>query len=128
MKTTLIATAAALLTVPVLAAGPAQASGGSDAVRRAGSCSGATAWTIKAKPDDGRVEVETEVDSNRAGQTWRWSLRRDGVLVDSGRATTRGPSGSFSVTRRPAGAAGAAFAFRATNRATGETCLARVSL
>lgn len=130
MKTTLITTIAALLAVPVLAVGPsAHASGGDDEVRRSGSCSGSTHWKIKAKPDDGRIEVEAEVDSNRAGQTWRWKLRQDGDLVDSGRATTHGPSGSFSVERRPADTAGRdAFAFRATNPASGETCVARVSL
>ncbi len=124
---TLIATTAVLLALPVLAAAPADAAG-SD-VRRSGSCSGSTDWKIKAKPDDGHIEVEAEIDSNHVGQTWRWKLRHDGDLVDSGRSVTRGPSGSFSVNRRATDSAGGdAFTFRATNRGTGETCVARVSL
>lgn len=128
MKTLLATTtAAALLALPVLAAAPAHASGG-DAVRRSGSCSGSTSWKIKAKADDTGIEVEAEIDSNRHGQTWTWKLRDNAELVDSGRATTTRPSGSFSVHRIAADAAGAdAFTFRAKNPTTGETCVARVS-
>ena len=38
-----------------------------DVIKR-GNCSGATDWKLKAKPDDGRLEVEGEVDSNKRGQ------------------------------------------------------------
>lgn len=124
------AIAAVLLIGPVLVAGPAHAShGGSDEVRRSGSCSGSTDWKIKAKPDDGRIEVEAEIDSNRNGQTWRWTLRHDGRVADTGRSTTHRPSGSFSVERRTRNAAGSdSFRFRAVHRATGEVCIARVTL
>ena len=67
----LIATA-----LPLIGAGAAHAS--DDDVIRRGSCSGSTDWKIKAKPDDGRIEVEAEIDSNRNGQTWRWVLRHEG--------------------------------------------------
>jgi hypothetical protein len=129
MNTTLIATTAALLALATVGAtAPAQASGRDD-VRRSGSCSGATDWKIKAKPDDGRIEVEAEIDSNRVGQAWRWTLRHDGAVADRGRATTQGPSGSFSVHRRTGNSAGAdAFRFIARNPASGERCVARVSL
>lgn len=131
MNTTLIATSAALLalsTSAALVAAPAQASGRDD-VRRSGSCSGSTDWKIKAKPDNGRIEVEAEIDSNRTGQTWRWTLRHDGRVADTGRATTHGPSGSFSVQRRTANSPGGdSFKFTATNPASGERCVARVSL
>ena len=125
---TLIATTAALLTLPaLLAAAPAHAAG--DDVRRSGSCSGSTDWKIKAKPDNGRIEVEAEIDSNRAGQAWRWTLRHDGRVADTGRATTHAPSGSFSVHRRTGNAPGAdSFRFTARNPASGERCVARVSL
>ena len=120
------AIAALLLTVPVLAAGPAQARGGDD-VRRSGSCSASTDWKIKAKPDDGRIEVEAEIDSNRNGQTWRWTLRHEGNVAATGRSTTHAPSGSFSVERRTSNTAGAdTFRFRAVHG--GEVCLARVRL
>ena len=67
---------------------------------RHGSCSGATDWKIKAKPDDGRIEVESEIDSNRNGQTWTWTLRHDGSVAAQGRSTTTGRSGSFEVERK----------------------------
>ena len=113
--------------LPVVGAGTAQASS-SDVVRR-GSCSASTDWKIKAKPDDGRIEVESEIDSNRTGQTWSWVLRRNGAVAATGQSVTRSPSGSFEVSRRTANAPGAdAFSFRAVNARTGEVCLASVRL
>jgi hypothetical protein len=118
----LIATA-----LPVLGAGAAQAS--DDDVIRRGSCSGSTDWKIKAKPDDGRIEVEAEIDSNRNGQTWRWVLRHEGNVAARGQSVTRAPSGSFEVERRTANRAGTdSFRFRAVNTRGGEVCVARVSL
>ena len=126
---TIPATAALLLaaSLPVLGAGSAHAS--DDDVIRTGSCSGSTDWKIKAKPDDGRLEVEAEIDSNRSGQTWAWTLKHDGSVADQGRSTTTGRSGSFEVERKTANSAGKdSFRFRAVNRASGEVCVARVSL
>jgi hypothetical protein len=115
------------LAVPVAGVGVAHASGGGNDVTRRGSCSGSTDWKIKAKPDNGRIEVESEIDSNHNGQTWHWVLRHDGDVAARGSSTTRGPSGSFSVSRRTANHAGAdSFRFRATH--AGEVCVARVSL
>jgi|tagenome__1003787_1003787.scaffolds.fasta_scaffold20032703_1 hypothetical protein len=128
MKTIALAAAAALLTVPTTLAGVAPAHAGGDDRLRTGSCSGSATWKIKAGPDDGRMEVEAEVDSNRTGQTWRWTLRHDGAVVDTGRSVTRGPSGSFEVGRRPADSAGTdSYTFRAVHRATGQVCVARIS-
>ena len=121
----------ALATAATLALGlatTAPAHAGDDDTQRSGSCSGSTSWKIKAGPDDGRMEVEAEIDSNRSGQTWRWRLKRDGSLVDRGTATTHGPSGSFDVERRTRNGPGRdTFVFRATHRATGEVCVARVT-
>lgn len=131
MKKPITATVAAvLLTVPLLTSAPAHAgSAGDGEVRRSGSCSGSTDWRIKAKHDDGRIEVEAEIDSDRNGQTWRWRLRHEGRRVDSGRATTHRPSGSFEVERHTRNAPGRdSFTFRAVHRATGEVCVARVTL
>ncbi|MBZ5737674.1 hypothetical protein [Nocardioides mangrovi] len=125
---TLALTAAALLTLPALALTVAPAHAGDADRVRTGSCSGSTDWKIKAGPDDGRMEVEAEIDSNRAGQTWHWVLKRNGSVVDRGVSMTRGRSGSFDVERRTADGAGTdSFRFRAVNRASGETCVARVS-
>ena len=126
---TIPATAALLLaaTLPVLGAVPAHAADGE--VIRHGSCSGSTDWKIKAKPDDGRLEVESEIDSNRSGQTWAWTLKHDGAVADQGRSTTTGRSGSFEVERKTNNSEGKdSFRFRAVNNASGEVCVARVIL
>ena len=63
------------------------------------------------------------------GQTWAWTLRHDGKVAAQGRSKTAGRSGSFEVERKTRNTAGAdAFRFRAVNRASGEVCVARVSL
>jgi hypothetical protein len=127
MKTIAAATALiAAVPIAVLGAAPAHAGDDREVVRH-GSCTGSTDWKIKADSDDGRIEVESEIDSNRAGQTWRWVLRHDGNVVDRGRARTAGRSGSFEVERKTRNSSGSdAFVFRAVNRTSGEVCVARV--
>ena len=106
---------------PVAVAGTATAGDG-DVVRR-GSCSGSTDWKLKAKHDDGRLEVEGEVDSNRNGQDWRWRMIHDGSVSARGWATTHAPSGSFSVERRMVNRSGTdKIVFKARNPRTGEVC------
>ncbi len=118
----LIATA-----IPAFGAGAAHAD--DDEIERRGSCSGSTDWKIKTKPDDGGLEVEGEIDSNRNGQKWRWTLRRNGDVVDRGTGTTHPPSGSFEVERKTGNAAGTdRFKFRAVNKRSGEVCVGRVSI
>ena len=65
-----------------------------------GRCSSGADWKLKVKTDDGRLEVEGEVDSNVAGQRWRWALRHNGSLSDRGVSTTTARSGSFEVERK----------------------------
>jgi len=94
-----------------------------------GSCTTASDWKLKAKPRDGRMEVEFEVDSNRNGQRWTYTLRHDGVVKASGTRTTQAPSGSFSVERRLPNAPGVhSISATATNASTGETCQASLKI
>ena len=93
-----------------------------------GTCTGRSSAKLKAKPDDGRLEVEFEVDQNRNGVRWRVVLRRNGTVVVTTRATTRAPSGSFSVERRLANPAGSdTISARATSP-SGEVCTARLTI
>jgi hypothetical protein len=118
----LIRTALAVLalSVPLGLVAPASASGGDD-VRTSGACSGSAHWKLKAKPDDGRIEVEAEVDSNASGQHWDWILKHNGSVSARGSKSTSGVSGSFEVRRRMANLAGTDhFVFRATHR--GQVC------
>jgi hypothetical protein len=108
---------------------PAQASHGGGGVQQTGSCSQGANWKLKAKTDDGLIEVEAEVDSNVVGQVWKWKIADNGKVAAKGTSTTTAPSGSFSVERRVANQAGAdKFVLKASNAATGETCKGSVTL
>jgi hypothetical protein len=103
--TTAAATALAItLGAATAAAVPAQAQGG-DAVRAAGPC-GRGVWTLKAKPDNGLIEIEFEVDTNRAGQVWHVRVKDNRHLVVDRNAITKAPSGSFTVRAATANRAG----------------------
>ena len=88
-----------VLVAVVALVAPATA-GGRDVVRE-GPCSGTADWKLKLSPEDGRIEVEYEVDSNVNGQTWRVRLFKDGDRIFRGTRQTHGPSGSFEPSRHP---------------------------
>jgi hypothetical protein len=118
---------AGALVVTVAGALPASA-GGTDVIRR-GSCSAGSDWKLKLSPDDGRIEVEFEVDSNVNGQTWHVRILENGSRIFSGNRVTQAPSGSFEVRRLAADTAGSdSFRARAVNAATGETCVGTASI
>jgi hypothetical protein len=95
--------------------------GGGPRVVKTGSCTDGASWKLKVKNDDSRLEVEGEVDSNVAGQTWSWRIKDNGSVAASGSAKTGGRSGSFSVERKIANRAGTdKVTFRATHG--GEVC------
>ncbi|MCW2528763.1 MAG: hypothetical protein JWM76_3623 [Pseudonocardiales bacterium] len=85
----------------------AKGGGESKAVESRGACMGAGEFKLKAKHDDGRIEIEYEVDANKIGQVWSVTLTDNGVTVFSGKPTTLAPSGSFSVEKLIADRAGA---------------------
>ena len=59
-------------------------------VIKTGTCSDGARWKLKVKTDDGRLEVEGEVDSNQSGQTWSWKIKDNGSVAAKGTATTGG--------------------------------------
>jgi len=96
IRATAATAATVIATTSVFAfAAPAQACTG-DRIRT-GDCTGASIWKLKVGPDNGRLGVEAEVDSRRAGQRWSWRLMHNGSLSDSGFRFTRLPSRSFTV-------------------------------
>ena len=116
------------IVAPLGAGGVAQASGGSGVIQR-GTCTDGSEWKLKAKHDNGRIEVEYEVDSNHVGQTWRVRIRDNGVLVAKTRATTAGRSGSFEVSRSIANRAGSdGLVARAHDLGSGQSCVGRLSI
>jgi hypothetical protein len=125
-RTALAAFTLAALTLPMALVAPASASHGGGDVRTSGGCSRSAHWKMKAKPDNGRIEVEAEIDSNRSGQVWRWKLKHDGSVSARGSRTTGGASGSFHVQRRMANLAGTdRFVFRAEH--AGQVCRGTIS-
>ena len=103
----------------------APAAGAKDGdIRVAGVCSTSATSKLKLSEEDGRIEVEFEVDQNRNGVRWAVVLRRPATVLVRTTRVTRGPSGSFELRRVVADLAGAD---RITARATspsGEVCRA----
>lgn len=122
LKAARIALVAGVFALAVAGAGPAAAKG-TDVIRQ-GSCSDSSNWKLKVSPDDNRIEVEFEVDSNVNGQTWRVKVFQNGSRVFRGTRVTSAPSGSFTVRKRVTDTSGVdRFRARASNPVTSETCL-----
>ncbi len=101
--------------------------GGSD-VRVNGSCTRSSTAKLKLSTENGRIEVEWEVDQNRSGVVWTWRLARGGRTLASGTATTRRPSGSFTVRRLVSNRAGRDTITATARRGTRESCRAAATL
>jgi hypothetical protein len=111
------------LTLIVTSAGVAGARDGDVEVR--GRCSGGSQAELKLSDEDGRIEVEFEVDENRVGQRWRVVVLDDGARALRTRAITTAPSGSFEVRTVVADSPGRdVIRARARNLSTGEVCRA----
>lgn len=112
--------------------GPGDDRGGSraaDDVRVRGACTLSSTAKLKLSPEDGRVEVEFEVDENRNGSRWGVTLTRNGTRVVSRAATTRAPSGSFEARAViAAGSPRTKVTAVARRAATGEVCRATATL
>lgn len=120
MKKTLVGSVACLAALGLLA-GPAQANS-ADVVKQ-GSCSASSDWKLKLSPDNGRIEVDFEVDQNVVGKVWNVVIGDNAMVVFRGQRTTLAPSGSFEVRRVITNQAGADnVVARATNPQTGEVC------
>ena len=110
-------TAVALMAAPV---GVAAKDGD---IIRTGNCSGAADWKLKLSPENGRIEVEFEVDQNINGRVWNVTLKRNGNVFLQGQRTTQAPSGSFEVRRVTNNGAGPDnFVARAVDQASGQVC------
>jgi hypothetical protein len=120
----MLVTSLSLVTMGVVAAPGATAKDGD--VIRTGSCTGATDWKLKLSKEDGRIEVEFEVDQNRNGVRWTVTLFRNGTEVARRVRVTRGPSGSFEARFVTANRPGAD-RFLAKAARVGERCSARAS-
>lgn len=128
MKLHLKTSAAVLVAAASCVAISAPAQANSTDKVRTGSCTGTSDWKLKVGPEDGRLEVEGQVDSNRVGQTWTWRIVHNGSVSATGTRTTLAPSGSFTVRRTVLNRAGTdSIVWRADNVRSGETCRGTLS-
>ena len=124
-KRSVVLTVLSITALALLALGsPAFAKDGDVLVR--GTCTGQSASKLKLSAENGRIEVEFEVDQNRNGVRWNVVLTRNGVRVAQLARVTRPPSGSFEARRVISNSAGADVV-RATAHRAGETCSARAT-
>lgn len=121
-KSVITASAGLIVALPM---GPALAKDNRAEVRTSGQCTSAAVWKLKAKEDDGGVEVEFEIDTNVVGQAWDYTLSGPSGVLSSGTRTTTAPSGSFSVEVQSTGAVTDAFVGVATFN--GQTCDTTIS-
>ena len=115
--------ALALATSLALAVPAGVAVAGNRDVIQEGPCSASSDWKLKLSPEDGRIEVEFEVDQNVSGDRWRVKILHDGDRVFRGARTTGGASGSFELRIVEDHRAGAdTFRARTQNLSTDEIC------
>lgn len=120
-------TIAAVLALGVIAPLPAVL-GKSPRVIVKGKCTDNSTAKLKIKPDNGKIEVEFEVDQNRNGVAWNYKLSRAGVKLASGTKVTLAPSGSFTVRRLVSNTAGPDTITARATRGNGAVCTARATL
>jgi hypothetical protein len=112
-----------VLVATTLVAAPLTTSAKDGDVIRRGACTVSSDWKLKLSPENGRIEVEFEVDQNRNGQRWFIKMKRNGNVFWRGARTTKAPSGSFEVRRLARDGAGREkIVVRAKNARTGEVC------
>jgi hypothetical protein len=112
-----------VLVATTLVAAPMAATAKDGEVIRPGSCTARSDWKLKLSPENGRIEVEFEVDQNRNGQKWFIKMKRNGNVFWRGARTTRPPSGSFEARRLTRNGRGAdKIVVRARNPRSGEVC------
>ena len=97
-KRSVLMTIASVTALALLALGsPAFAKDGDVLVR--GTCTGKSASKLKLSAENGRIEVEFEVDQNRNGVPWTVVLTRNGTRVAQLTRVTKAPSGSFEARK-----------------------------
>ena len=113
------------LVLALTAAPLAVAKDGDKLVR--GTCTGPSTSKLKLSDEDGRIEVEFEVDQNRNGVRWDVAIFRNGNRIARMTKVTRRPSGSFEARALVANGAGKDTIRARATRASGEVCTARAS-
>jgi hypothetical protein len=112
--------------VLVFAAAPLAVAKDGDVLVR-GTCTGSTTSKLKLSEENGRIEVEFEVDQNRNGVRWNVAIFRNGNGVARVTKVTAGRSGSFEARALLADGAGRETVRARATRASGAVCAAVAS-
>ncbi len=126
IKVSIAIVATALAAALALIAAPAGSAKDGD-VLVAGSCTRASSAKLKLSEENGRIEVEFEVDQNRNGVRWSVRIRQNGAQIRRFSRVTRPPSGSFEARVLAANRAGADTFRASATSPSGEVCTARAS-
>jgi len=131
VKATSLIRRAALTGLTVLTAAAMVAPSGvaaNDAdVIRTGDCSNSSDWKLKLSPENGKIEVEFEVDTPRAGRTWSIRMFQNGTRFFIGNRTTDATGEIHVRFLRPNTAGTDTFKAKAINLANGATCIGQAS-
>jgi len=96
-------------------------------IRVRGTCTKSSTSKLKLSEEDGRIEVEFEVDQNRNGVRWNVAIAQNGKQRARMARVTKAPSGSFEVRVVAPNTSGKdTFRARATSP-SGEVCTAQAS-
>lgn len=110
----------------VLATAPA-ASAEVEKVKR-GDCTKSSTWKLELEKDDGQIDIDFDGHTKRAGKTWKYKVKQDGVVRHSGRTVTE-TDGEFDVDKDVKDRSGKdTIVVRAESLASGEVCKARMSI
>jgi hypothetical protein len=119
-----------LMVGTLFAAAPAamaQGGGGARAVKQ-GPCSASADWKLSVKPDNGRLQVEFEVEHAKPGSTWSVRMTDNGTQFFTGSRTANSQH-KFQVRKLTNNRAGAdKVTAQATNDASGQVCKGTVTL
>ena len=113
---------AAVFALGALAVAPSALAKDGDVIKE-GNCTEGSEWKLKLSEENGKIEVEFEVDQNKVGDEWRVTLKHDGERFFRAVRETKGDSGSFEVRKVEPNLEGDDhFIGKALNLSTGEEC------
>jgi hypothetical protein len=123
-RLTATAATASLLALPAVALSASPAA----AVQNQKSCAGANV-KLEAERDDGRHEVQVDIDNGQRGERWRVKLFQNGDRFVNVVRTVGGDDRDIDLDRDRRNTAGAdTYKLRAKNLRTGGACTLRVTL
>jgi hypothetical protein len=96
-------------------------------VDKHGRCSGAAHWELDADHEGGRLEMEFEVNAQKAGVNWKVKLSHNGSVFDSLTKTTN-HEGNFEVDRYVKDASGTDTLGAKATSPSGQVCKAQLSI